>query len=198
MDRSSFILVCLLGCGVGSVALWLLGPQRRAGISLLTWWSCMIVGATVCMYGLFRSTTPSFAPRVTASGKASAFIDQKYGRNSKFVFRFVPEGGKPINIETHIIVPHWRNAEVFSKRTLKVTYLNDRSRSVSNEAVNIEILSGDNAGWHGSRDARPFGIWLAIPIGATLAGFGYIGLRYRKKDLKATVPPESATSISGL
>jgi hypothetical protein len=153
----------------------------------------MIVGGMVCMYGLSHSTTPSFAPLVTVSGKASAFMNQTYGRNSKFVFRFVREGGTPINIETHIIVPHWHNAEVFSGRTLKVTYLSDTSRSVSNEAVDIEILSGENTGWHDSLDARPFGIWLAIPIGAIIASFGYLGLRYRKSDLKATEPSESAT-----
>jgi hypothetical protein len=156
----------------------------------------MIVGSTVCIYGLSHSTAPSFAPLVTASGKASAFMEQRFGRNSKFVFVFIPESGNPINIETHIIVPHWGNAEVFSGRTLKVKYLSDRSRSVSNEAVDIEILSGDDAGWHDSLDARPFGIWLAIPIGATVAGFGYIGLRFRKDDLKATEPSEPETSIS--
>jgi hypothetical protein len=156
----------------------------------------MIVGSTVCIYGLSHSTAPSFAPLVTASGKASAFMEQRFGRNSKFVFVFVPESGNPINIETHIIVPHWGNAEVFSGRTLKIKYLSDRSRSVSNEAVDVEILSGDDAGWHDSLDARPFGIWLSIPIGATVAGFGYLGLRFRKDDLKATEPSEPETSIS--
>ena len=96
----------------------------------------MIVGATVCIYGLSHSTAPSFAPLVTASGKASAFVERRFGKNTKFVFTFVLEGGNPINIETHIIVPHWGNAEVFSGRTLKITYLSDRSRSVSNEAIN--------------------------------------------------------------
>jgi hypothetical protein len=197
MDRSSFILFGLFGCGIGLAALLLLGPQRRAGISPFAWWFCMIVGSTVGLFGLSHSTAPSFAPLVTASGKASAFTDQKFGRNSKFVFAFFPEGGNPINIETHIIVPHWGNAEVFSGRTLKVIYLSDRARSVSNEAVDIEILSGDDAGWHHSLDARPFGIWLAIPVGATIAGFGYIGFRYRKSDLKATEPSEFAIPISG-
>lgn len=197
MDRSSFILVGLLGCGIGWLAIWLLGPQRRVGISPLAWWSCLIVGATIAMYGLSHSTAPSFAPRVTASGQASAFTEQRFGRNTKFVFRFVPEGGNPINLETQIIMPHWGNAEVFSRRTLKVVYLKDSSRSVRNEAVDIGISSGDDAGWHDSLDARPFGIWLAIPVGAAIAGFGYIGIRYRKDDLKATEAPVPTTSISG-
>ncbi len=139
----------------------------------------MIVGATVCMYGLSHST-----------------LEQKSGRNTEtFVFGFVPDDGIPINLETHIIVPHWSNAAIFNGRTLMVTYLNDKSRTLSNEAVDIKILSGENAGWHDSLDPRPFGIWLAIPIGAMIAGIGYIGLRFRKDDLKALESSEHGRSI---
>ncbi|MBS1798759.1 MAG: hypothetical protein JSS95_02940 [Acidobacteria bacterium] len=109
----------------------------------------------------------------------------------KFVFGFIPEGGNPTNIETQIIMPHWGNPEIFNGRTLRITYLNDTSRSESNEAVDIKILSGDNAGWHDSLDARPLGIWLAIPIGAAIAGFGYFGVRYRKDDLKKAGEPDA-------
>jgi hypothetical protein len=40
-------------------------------------------------------------------------------------------------------------------------------------------------GFHDSLDARPVGKWLAIPIGAALATFGFVGLRYMDKDAKA-------------
>jgi hypothetical protein len=153
----------------------------------------MTLGAVVCLYGLSHSTAPSFAPQITAIGRASAFSEKSVGRSSKFVFGFVPETGNPVELETHIIVPHWGNAEIFGGRTLRITYVNDPLRSVSNEAIKIEIVNGDNAGWHDSLDARPFGLWLAIPVGALIAGFGYIGIRYRKDDLKAVQLSETTS-----
>jgi len=62
---------------------------------------------------------------------------------------------------------------------------------MENEAIDIEILSGRDAGFHESVDARPAGMWLAIPIGAALGTFGYFGLRYKKDD------EASATSDDG-
>lgn len=44
--------------------------------------------------------------------------------------------------------------------------LTDSKRVLKNEAVDLEILSGRNADFHGSLDARPTGAWLAIPVGA--------------------------------
>ena len=195
MDRGSFMLWCLLGFGIALVVLLPLGPKRRACIPPVAWWFCIIVGSVTCFYGLSHSTTPSFAPRVTVIGKPSDCVRQRFGRSTKFVFRFIPEGGNPTTIETHIILPHWGNAEIFNGRTLRITYLNDTSRRLSNEAVDISIQSGVNVGWHDSLDARPFGIWLAIPIGATIGGFGYFGVRYRKDDLKAAEPLETTSSI---
>lgn len=145
------------------------------------------------MYGLSHSTAPSFATRVTQTGKASAFVEQRYGRDSKFTFTFSPEGQRPIQLDTHIIVPHWGNAEVFEGRTLRISYLNDPSRTARNEAIDIMILSGENAEWEDSLDARPLGIWLAVPIGGLIAGFGYLGLRFRKDDL-AKVEASDITS----
>lgn len=94
-------------------------------------------------------------------------------------------------------MPHWGNAEVFEGRTLRIGYINDTTRSLSNEAIDITILGGENAGWHDSLDARPLGVWLAIPVGAAIAGFGYMGIRYRKNDLKTTAgQPRETTSIT--
>ena len=61
-------------------------------------------------------------------------------------------------------------------------YLDDDQRVFKNEAIDIEILSGKNAGFHDSYDARPLGKWLGIPIGAALGIFGFVGLKYMKDD----------------
>jgi len=143
----------------------------------------MIIGAFLCFYGLLNSTAPSFAARITETGKASAFEEQSYGRDSKFTFSFTPEGRDPFRLDTHIIVPHWGNAEVFEGRTLRITYLNDSSRTARNEVIDIAILSGENVGWEDSLDARPLGIWLAVPVGGFMAGLGALGIRFRKDDL---------------
>jgi hypothetical protein len=198
MDKGTFIGSCLLGLAVALAVFFPLGAKRRVYIPPFAWWLCILVGACTCMYGLSHSTTPSFAPRITAVGNASDCIEKSVGRNSKFVFHFVPEGGSSINIETLIIMPHWGNAEKFSGRTLRIVYLNDIARNPSNEAIDIEILNGDNAGWHDSLDARLFGAWLGIPIGAALGGFGYFGIRFKKNDLKATEPQGETSSPAGL
>jgi hypothetical protein len=147
------------------------------------------------MFGLFHSTAPSFAPRITATGRASAFVEQRYGRDNKFTFSFSPEGRGPVQLDTHIILPHWGNSNVFEGRTLRITYLNDSSRTARNEAIDIAILSGENAGWEDSLDARPLGIWLAVPIGGLIAGFGYLGIRFRKDDLVKAEPSDTSSIV---
>jgi hypothetical protein len=98
-------------------------------------------------------------------------------------FIFLPdEGGEPLDVETSIILPGWAVPEVFNGRTFRIVYLQSSKRALKNEAIDIEILSGRDAGFHDSVDARPFGVWLAIPIGAALGAFGYFGIRYRKVD----------------
>jgi hypothetical protein len=129
-------------------------------------------------------------------GRASGWIEDGVKGNTRFSFRFTPEGGSPIKVETTIIVPHWGSDEIFNRRTLRIVYLNHAARSPSNEAVDIQILSGDNAGWRDSLDARPFGIWLAIPIGVALAAFGSFGLRYREDDTKAAEDDDFEPGIS--
>ena len=61
-------------------------------------------------------------------------------------------------------------------------YLQDRNRTLKNEVIDIEILSGKHAGFHDFVDATPAGAWLGIPVGAVLFSFGLFGLRYRKDD----------------
>jgi hypothetical protein len=121
---------------------------------------------------------------VTAVGRAYDHVERKAGRDTFYGFRFLPEdGGEPVDIETSIILPGWGVPKVFNGRTFRVVYLRSIDRPRKNEAVDIEILSGRDAGFHESVDARPGGTWLTIPIGAALGAFGYFGLRYKKDDL---------------
>ncbi len=196
MDKATFMLWCLLGLGLAFAIVMAIGPTRRSRVPRYVLWLLLTAGAVTCIYGLSHSTSPSFAPRVTVVGTSSALTEKRVGREGKFVFTFVPVSGKAIALETHIIVPHWGDTEIFQQRTLRVTYLDDPSRDVSNEAVQIEIVSGENAGWRDSLDARPFGVWLAVPIGAMIAGLGYIGLRYRKDDFIADRPIETTPAPS--
>jgi hypothetical protein len=110
-------------------------------------------------------------------------MEVRQGRDTHYGFHFVPDdGGDPVNLETSIILPGWAVPEIFNGRTFRVVYLQSNERALKNEAIDIQILSGRDAGFHDSFDARPFGVWLAIPIGAALGAFGYFGLRYKKSD----------------
>lgn len=186
MDRDSFTLWCLLGIAAALAVFFPLGTNRRARIPTVEWWLCMILGAVTCLYGLSHSTAPSFATRITAIGKSYDYVERTRGRNpfkdTYYGFRFVPEGGEPINIETEIILPDWATPAIFNGRTFRVVYLQDSKRILKNEAIEIEILSGKHAGFHDFLDARPAGAWLGIPVGAALGAFGFFGFRYRKDD----------------
>ncbi|HLX84344.1 MAG TPA: hypothetical protein VKR59_10625 [Terriglobales bacterium] len=134
------------------------------------------------MYGLSHSTAPSLARRVTIVGKAFDHVEMRRGRDTYNGFRFVPDGGEPVNLETQIILPDWNTPAIFDGRTFRVVYLQDSKRILKNEAIDIEILSGKHAGFHDSFDARPDGMWLGVPVGAALGAFGYFGLRFMKDD----------------
>lgn len=193
MDKGSFIATCLLGLGAAAAVFFPLRAKGKTRIPLFVWWLCVVSGSVVCIYGLTHSTTPSFAPRITALGKGANCIERDAaGSGPEFFFRFAPEGGQPVDIWTQIIMPHWGNAEKFEGRRLRIVYLNAAS---GKEAIDIEILSGDNAGWRDALDARPFGIWLAIPIGAAISGFGVFGIRFKKDDVKTARASE--TSLGG-
>jgi len=196
MDRGIFMGFSLLGLAVALAAFFALGARRRAVISRVVWWSCLCSGVIVCGYGLVQSTAPSYAPRITAVGKAYNHVEVQQGRDTHYGFDFVPiDGGVPVHLETSIILSGWAVPEVFSGRIYRVVYLQDKTRALKDEAIDIAILSGRNAGFHKSVDARPLGTWLAIPIGAALGAFGGFGLRYKKDDeLSASIGdvPEAA------
>jgi hypothetical protein len=182
MDRGSYTVWALLGITVALAVFFTLGAKRRAHIPPIIWWLCLIVGTVTVMYGLFHSTAPSFGPRITAIGKAYDYVERRRGRDTYYGFRFIPDGGESVNIETEIIIPDWANPAAFNGRTFRVVYLQDSKRSLKNEAIDIEILAGKHAGFHDSLDARAVGEWLGIPIGAVFGAFGFFGLRFRKDD----------------
>lgn len=188
MNYAFYMGFCLLALGLTAVIFFLLGAKRRAWIPRLPWWLYSLIGMVPIFYGLSHSTIPSFSTPITAVGKAYAFVWR--GSNSRHGhqyegFRFVPEGGEPINIETDISLPDGATPTDFDGRTLRVVYLKDTYRVLRNEAVDITILSGRHTGFHDSLDARPLGSWLGLPIGAVFVALGYLLFYYGKDDAES-------------
>jgi hypothetical protein len=197
MGRGYFIGCSLLGLAAALAIFFPLGAKRRARIPLRVLWLCLILGGVACMYSLFHSTAPSFATRITAVGKAYDHFERQQGRDTSYGFRFVPEGGVPISVETEIILPNWGTPAIFNGQTFRIVYLDHNKRTLKNEAIDIAILSGKNAGFHDSFDARPGGVWLGIPVGAGLCAFGFFGLKYRKDDARSAASGDNdARSIT--
>jgi hypothetical protein len=186
MDYAHCMVFSLPGLAVASAVFFLLGPIRRACVPPLAWWLCLVAGAVPFFYGLSHATVPSSAPRVTLVGKAYDYVEREthtgYHRDTIYGFRLEPEVGGPTHIETEISLLDSAHPEVFNGRVFRVVYLADSERALKNEAIEIEILSGRNAGYHDSLDARLAGVWLAIPVGAAFIGFGIAGLKSMKKD----------------
>jgi hypothetical protein len=194
MDYTHFMGCCLLGGGPAFAIFILLRAKRRAWIPPLGWWLSLILGAIICFYAMSHSTVPSFSTRITAVGKAYDYTQREihtgYHHDTVYGFRFVPEVGEPVNIETEIILPGWADPAIFNGRTFRIVYLKDTERALKNEAIDVEILSGKHSGYHESLDARPLGAWLGIPVGAAFFGFGLVGLKYMKDDAKSAASSE--------
>src|SRR4051812_46780292 len=186
MDYSHAMVCGLLGGGPALAIFFLLRAKRRAWIPPLAWWLFLALGAVVFFYGMSHSTVPSFSTRITAVGKAYDYVEREihtdYHHDTIYSFRFVPEGGGPINIETEISLLDAAHPAIFDGQVFRIVYLNDNERVLKNEAIEIDILSGIHKGFHDSLDARPVGKWLAIPVGAAFGIFGFVGLRYMKND----------------
>jgi hypothetical protein len=195
MDYTHSMVCGLLGIVPAFAIFFLLRAKRRAWIPSLAWWLFLALGTVVFFYGLTRSTVPSFSHRITAVGKAYDHVDREihtgYHHDTVHGFRFVPDGGKPIYIETQISLPNWGTPAIFNGQSFRVMYLDDDQGVFKNEAIDIEILSGKNAGFHDSYDARPVGKWLAIPIGAALSTFGFAGLKYMKDDAESAASSDN-------
>jgi hypothetical protein len=114
-------------------------------------------------------------------------LDHAIVRNPNYGGR---QGLRLLNIETEIILPGWADPAIFNGRTFRVVYLQDTSRALKNEAIDIEILSGEHSGYHEFLDARPFGKWIGIPVGAAFLGFGLMGLKYMKDDAQSAASDE--------
>jgi len=191
MNYAYYLGICLVGAGLAAAIFYLLGARRRAWIPRLPWWLYLLIGSVPGFYGLSHSTIPSFSTPTTAVGKAYGYVNReshtRHGTDYG-AFRFLPEGGEAINIETEIILPDWGSPIDFDGRTFRVVYLKDDTyRFLKNEAVDITILSGKHTGFHDSHDARPFGSWLGLPIGAALIALGYLIFYYRKGDAESAV-----------
>jgi hypothetical protein len=186
MDYTHTMMCGLLGAGPALAIFFLLRAKRRAWIPPLAWWLFLALGTVVFFYGLSHSTVPSFSRRIMAVGKAYDHVDREihngFHHDTVHGFRFVPDGGNPIYLETQIIFPYWNTPAIFDGQSFRVVYLDDDRRVFKNEAIDVEILSGKYAGFHDSFDAQPLGKWLGIPIGAALAAFGFAGLKYMKDD----------------
>jgi hypothetical protein len=111
MDRDLYKLWCFLGIAVALAAFFPLGAKRRACVLPVVWWVCLILGGVTCIYGLTHATAPSFATRITAIGRTYDYVERTAGtwpyEDTLHGFRFVPDGGEPVNIETEIILPGW-------------------------------------------------------------------------------------------
>jgi len=175
----------LIGIALGFVGFGYLKPSRRADIPVFVWWVCIALALVAFAIGISQSTVPSFAPRITAVGNAYDCLQIREGRDSYFEFRFVPDQGTTVELETEIALPNWGHPEVFDGRSLRVVYLDTVNRSLKNEAIDIEILSGAHAGFHDSVDARPFGKWMVIPLGGALLTFGIFGIKASKAEAPA-------------
>jgi hypothetical protein len=195
MDYTHVMVCSFLGAGPALAIFFVLRAKRRAWIPPLAWWLFLALGTVVFCYGLSHSTVPSFSHRITAVGKAYDHVGREihtgYHHDTVYGFRFVPDRGNPINIETRIILPYWDTPAIFDGQSFRVVYLDDDQRVFKNEAIDIEILSGKNAGFHDSYDARPTGKWLGIPIGAALGIFGFFGLRYMKDDAESAASSDN-------
>ena len=186
MNRGLFLGCFWLGLIPTLIIFFALGHKRRAWIPPLGWWLSIAIGVVMLFYGMFHSTAPSFAKRESVQGKLCDFVERG-GRDSYFAFRFQPDLGRTIDMETHITFPHWGNPSITAQRTFRVVYIRNGDLTLHNEAIEMEILSGPDAGFHESLDARPAGTWLFVPSGAIFASFGFFGLKYMKDDARAAM-----------
>ena len=162
----------------------------------LMWSGVCFAGFAVAGFSGAKSTAPSSAPRVTVTGLAQGCIEHRIGRgNYTYSFSISPAGGSPVQLTSRIKAPFcWTGtASDFDARVYRVVYLDDSNRNLKNEAIRIDVIGGQNTGWHGSVDARPFGLWLGIPGGIACIIIGGIGAFRNRKAL----PDDSSAANRG-
>lgn len=190
-----FLFGFIAGLAAGAIVCRGLSAEKCAavpgGISVL----CLPVGFITLLFSLLNSTTPSFAPRITVTGKAFNCVRLGVGRNYARSFRFESENGGSIQIGTEIVVPPmcWQTSDYDAGSMYSVTFLDDAKRYPANEAIDIAVLTGRNTGWHKKLDARPFGFWLGAPAGGFLMFMGLYLTRNDKGGAKSGA--EQASSV---
>jgi hypothetical protein len=89
-----------------------------------------------------------------------------------------PFAGVPVRLESRIKEQVcWEGSETRSgSGVYRVVYFDDPDRDLQRKAIQIDVVQGQNTGWHGAVDAHPFGFWLGVPIGIALIVVGGIGM----------------------
>lgn len=174
-----------LGAAVAGLIIWRLGFRRRAGIEPGEWWTLFLIGFAICFWAALHSTMPSFARRITTVTTVSSCTVEEHRRSIKFTIHLDQAPGGPVYLHTEIVGPMcWNSGRYRSNNVYQITYLDAPGPDGNKEAVAISVVSGPDKGWHGEVDARPFGLWLGIPIGAAVGCLGLAGLKLRAKDLQ--------------
>jgi hypothetical protein len=185
-----FLFGCIAGLAIGAIVSRGLTAEQCAVVPGVIAVLCLPVGFIAILFSLLNSTAPSFAPRISVTGKASDCVRLGAGRDYTRSFRFEPENGKLLQIGTKIVVPPmcWQTLDYEAGSTYHITFLDDAKRYPANEAIDIEVLTGRNVGWRKKLDARPFGFWLATPAGAMLMYLGLYFTRNTKGNAKSAGP----------
>lgn len=189
-----FLFGLIAGLAAGVIFSRGLSVRQRAAIPGAISVLCLPTGFVALLFSLLNSTAPSFAPRISVTGNAFNCVEHRLGKSSTYSFRVEPEHGEPLQIGTQIVVPPmcWKTSDYDAGGIYRITYLADTKRHPANEAIDIEVLTGRNAGWHKRLDARPFGLWLGTPAGGFLM---FIGL-YLTRDNKGREGSAAAPSTS--
>ena len=142
MDYAHFTGCALLGLGPALAIFFLSGAKRRAWIPPLAWWLSLPWESYSCFTAYPTRPSPLFQPRsrqwakLTTTGSGKVRLPTALATAS---FRFVPEGGKPINIETEIILPDWGSPADFDGRTFRVVYLRIRGFMTHSMPGRLEV-----------------------------------------------------------
>ncbi len=183
----------LIGAGLAALTnRFLLNPERRLEIPPGGCWLCLLCSGFAGMWVAIHTTMPSLATRVTVVGYADDCVEVRSGTgpraSSKFQFRFIPEdggSGGPVDLESEMPGPMcWLSTRRHDRRRYRITYLATSNRSLRNEVIETTVLAGPDTGWHSPSDARPLGLWLAMPPLFALTYLGMFALSSRRKDEK--------------
>jgi hypothetical protein len=164
--------------------LYMRGIVKKYSSIGLMWFGIAFTGFALIGVSALKITSPSWAPRITETGVAQGCVAQRIwrGRSRTYIYSFLfnPSNGTPIGLTTYINLPAcWRGTNrVSDGRVYRVVYLDDPTRNLKNEAIQIEVVRGADSGWRGSRDARFFGWFLLAPIGALCIFVGSIACSY--------------------